>query len=116
MSTGLVSCALLLTREDVHSEEPQGVPVLTPAHIWYDPTPDPTVKCSIPSNAENSYSFQLRTNLLAYHNLVLLSLASAAEHFNRFTWPYAYKAIYSQVFSFTSSSRICCCSNLCCGL
>lgn len=52
--------------------------------IWYGPPPDPTVKCSIPSNAENSYSFQLGTNLLAYHNLVLLALASAAEHFNQF--------------------------------
>lgn len=55
--------------------------------VWYDPPPDPTVKSSIPSNTDNShlcYSFQLGTNLLASHNLVLPTLASAAEHFSQF--------------------------------
>ena len=92
MATALVTHALLLTREEVQGEWPQHVPAVSCADTS-------TQECGFgmtllqteqsrappPSKAANSglcYSFQLVTNLLAPHNLVLLTLASAVEHFN----------------------------------
>lgn len=91
-AAGLVSHALLLTKREVQGEWPQRVSALACADtstqecgFGMTPLPDLTVKSTTASTAANSrlcYSFQPVTNLLAPHGLVLLTVASAVEHFN----------------------------------